>query len=97
MSSDSDLEELLLLYAPSRLQKKRVWVHDINKNRKDLGEYHRLCRELASHEDSFFTHFRMSQVLFEELHELLIPKISKCTTNWRMPISTRERLVICLM
>ncbi|XP_062531258.1 uncharacterized protein LOC110386017 isoform X2 [Bombyx mori] len=96
MSNDSDVGELLLLYALSRSQKKRVWVHDINKKRNDLGEYHRLCRELASHEDRFFTYFRMSQVLFEELHDLLIPKISKCTTNWRTPISTRERLVICL-
>ncbi|CAK1591755.1 unnamed protein product [Parnassius mnemosyne] len=77
--------------------RKRVWVHDINQKRKDLGEYHRLCRELASHEIRFFTYFRTrSQDLFEELHELLIPKISKCTTNWRTPISTRERLVICL-
>lgn len=96
MSSDSDEEELLLLYALSRSQRKRVWVHDINKKREELGEYHRLCRELSSHEDRFFTYFRMSQDLFEELHEMLIPKISKCTTNWRKPISTRERLVICL-
>ncbi|CAG5001010.1 unnamed protein product [Parnassius apollo] len=66
VSSDSDVEELLLLYALSRSQRKRVWVHDINQKRKDLGEYHHLCRELASHEDRFFTYFRMSQDLFED-------------------------------
>ncbi|CAH2097861.1 unnamed protein product [Euphydryas editha] len=96
MSSDSDEEELLLLYALSRSQRKRIWVQDINKKRKEFGEYHRLCRELLSHEDRFFQYFRMSRECFEELHSLLLPTISKCTTNWRVPISTKERLVICL-
>jgi len=38
----------------------------------------------------------MSQDCFEELHELLLPSIEKITTNWRKPISAKERLAICL-
>lgn len=97
MSSSSD-EEFLLLCAVLRnsRKRKRIWVHDINKKRDEVGEYHRLCRELESHEDRFFLYFRMSQNCFEELHELLRPKIEKKLTNWRKPISTRERLAICL-
>jgi len=98
MSASSDEEELLLLYALTESQQKRrrIWVHDINKKRNNYGEYHRLSRELESHEDRFYLYFRMSQDCFEELHKLLLPRIAKLTTNWRKPISARERLAICL-
>ena len=74
--------------------RKRKWVHEINESREYVGEYHRLCRELQSHEDKFFTYFRMSRDCFEELHQLLEPKISKVITNWRRPICSKERLAI---
>ncbi|KAL5246426.1 hypothetical protein ACI65C_013834 [Semiaphis heraclei] len=98
MFSSSDEEELLLLYATagSQQKKKRIWVHEINKKRENYGEYHRLCRELESHEDRFYLYFRMSQDSFEELYQLILPRIEKITTNWRKPISARERLAICL-
>lgn len=92
--SDSDEEELLLLLALSK--KKRTWVHDINKRREEYGEYHRLCRELESFEDRFYTYFRMSKSSFKELHELIRLKIIKTDTNYRAAISSRERLAICL-
>ena len=53
--SSSDEEELLLLLAFQCTSKTRqYWVHPINETREELGEYHRLCRELLSHEDRFF-------------------------------------------
>lgn len=94
--SDSDEEELLLLFALRRRVRRRKWVHEINELREYVGEYHRLCRELESHEDRFYSYFRMSRRSFDELHQLLEPKIMKVTTNWRRPICTKERLAICL-
>lgn len=95
MSSDEEI--LLLLFAlQSKKRKRRCWVHEINKKRETLGEYHRLCIELESHEDRFFKYFRMSRECFEELHDLIKCRIGKCTTNWRKPIETRERLAVCL-
>jgi hypothetical protein len=35
-------------------------MHEINEKRERLGEYHRLCVELQSHEDRFVEYFRMS-------------------------------------
>jgi hypothetical protein len=32
-------------------------MHEINERRERLGEYHRLCVELQSHEDRFFKYF----------------------------------------
>ncbi|CAH1997237.1 unnamed protein product [Acanthoscelides obtectus] len=91
-------EVLLLLFAlqKKKKNKRRYWVHDINKKREQCGEYHRLCIELRSHEDKFFQYFRMSKACFEELHELIKVNIEKCTTNWRKPIDTRQKLSICL-
>jgi hypothetical protein len=56
-------------------------VHEINEKRERLGEYHPLCVELQSHEDSFFKYFRMSRACFEEIHDLLRLSIVKYTTN----------------
>lgn len=95
MNSSSDEEEVLALLTLMRKGRKRTWIHDINKKREQLGEYHRLCRELESFEDRFFIYFRMSHECFETLHNLLEPKIAKFTTNWRRPIPARERLAIC--
>jgi len=59
MMPSSDEEELLLL-ALSFKRKGRPWrMPEINEKRERLGEYHRLCVELQSHEDRFFKYFRM--------------------------------------
>ena len=71
-------------------------MHEINEKKERLGEYHRLCVELQSHEDRFSKYFRMSRACFEEMHDLLRPRIVKYTTNWKRSTETRERLAICL-
>lgn len=96
MWCSSDEEEMLALFVLMKKTKKRKWVHEINLQREQLGEYHRLCRELESFEDRFFIYFRMSHECFEALYNLLEPTIKKFTTNWRRPIPARERLAICL-
>jgi len=94
-SSESYVEEgLLLLLVGRKKSRKMEWVHEINESREYVGEYHRLCREIQSHEDKFFAYFRMSRDCFEELHQLLEPKISQVLTNWRRPICPKERLAI---
>jgi len=52
MMSGSDKEELLLLAISCKRTRRRWWMHEINEKRECLGEYHRLCVELQSHEDS---------------------------------------------
>ena len=49
--SSSDKEELLLALSCERKRRRR-WMHEINMKRERSGEYHRLCVELQSHEDS---------------------------------------------
>ncbi|XP_063635183.1 uncharacterized protein LOC134805923 [Cydia splendana] len=95
-SDDSDIEDTLLLLAAASRKRPRMWVHPINTKRLEYGEYNRLCRELQSDEEKFFSYFRMSKGSFEELHNILQPFITKQDTNWRLAISSKERLAICL-
>ncbi|XP_063622989.1 uncharacterized protein LOC134795084 [Cydia splendana] len=95
-SDDSDIEDTLLLLAAASRKRPRMWVHPINTKRLEYGEYNRLCRELQSDEEKFYSYFRMSKGSFEELHNILQPFITKQDTNWRLAISSKERLAICL-
>ena len=71
-------EKLSLLYLFSFSARGRIystglglWVHNINKQRLLLGEFHTLVKELASYEDKFFEYFRMSQHQFHYILNLL--------------------------
>lgn len=95
MSSLSESEEELILLWSTTLKRRSTWVHDINKKRKKLGE-NRLCKELQSHEDRFYSYFRMTPDSFEELHNLIKPYITKQDTRFRDAISSKERLALTL-
>ncbi|XP_064632850.1 uncharacterized protein LOC135491117 [Lineus longissimus] len=99
-SSESDTEEILLLYAFHRRQKRKrrhdYWVHDLWMDREKYGEYHHLIKTLFSFEDKFFQYFRMTTAQFHDLHDLIRDDIRKLTTSFRKPIGTEEQLSICL-
>ena len=71
-------------------------MHETLQRREDLGEFHRLVQELSSHEDKFFQYFRMSEEQFMEILKLIEGDVEKLTTEYRRPISAKERLAICL-
>ena len=92
---------LLLILAgwPMKRRKKRhIWVRETLQKRSDLGEYHKLVRELDSHENRFnqYTYFRMSRGQFAEILTLFQQRITKTTTHWQKPISAAGRLAVCL-
>ena len=77
---------MLLKRRRQRRKKTRlVWVHNINKQRLLLGEFHTLVKELASYEDKYFEYFRMFQHQFHYILNLL---------EFRQPISASERLAL---
>ena len=69
MLSSSD-EEFLLLDSFLPKLRKRIAVHEINRERNVLGEYHHLFPQLKSHADRsrsrsrFYAFTRMSLVTF---------------------------------
>lgn len=75
---------------------RRFWVHPINERHEQFGEFHRLCRELRSDEDIFFGYFHMSPALFDDLVQRTSHILWKEGCNFRKPLSTQERLAVCL-
>lgn len=76
--------------------KKRKWVHEINLERMEFGEFHTLMPQLRQDEKRFYLYFRMSSKNFDEILNLVNEDISKMDTNYREAISAEERLAIAL-
>ncbi|KAL1490224.1 hypothetical protein ABEB36_012954 [Hypothenemus hampei] len=83
--SSSDEEEAVLFLAledeENSRKKKRIWISDINKQRKDFGEFVTLI---------------MSSECFNEILYIIKPDITKMDTNYREAIPPEERLAITL-
>ena len=86
----------ILLLRRRQRKKPRIWVHDINKKRKQLGEYHRLVMELALDQQRFKRCFRLDADQMEYLLTMVGPKIIKQETNFRESIQPRQRLAVTL-
>ena len=71
-------------------RKKRKWVHEINVERKDFGEFHTLMPELRQDEKRFYIYFRMPTECFDEILSLIKEDITKMDTNYRESISAEE-------
>lgn len=101
-SSSSEWEEELetaAVFAILNKQNKKsirsCWVHEIKKRLK-LGEFHRLVHELRNDPRRFHMYFRMTKDEFDYVHNLIKKDIQKQSTQFRKPISTEERLAVCL-
>ncbi|KAJ8351988.1 hypothetical protein SKAU_G00234640 [Synaphobranchus kaupii] len=79
-----------------RRRGRSVWVHDINRGRRQFMEYHRLVQELRLDDARFKSYFRLNRQQFEEVLQKIGPTIAKMQTNYRETISPAERLCICL-
>lgn len=69
---DDEEEELLLLLVLHRRRQGygRKWVHELNLDRQEHGEFHVLYHQLRNHPDRFHTYFRMSVEQFDQLKAL---------------------------
>jgi len=94
---------LLLMILRRKFRKKnqkfvqgRLWVRKIYQERKDKGEFHLLVQEMKLFDHQYFyQQFRMSPAKFEELLNIVAPRIAKCSVQ-REPIGPSERLCCTL-
>ena len=77
-------------------RKRRVSVHEILQRRNEFGEFHHLVQELPFHPEKFKEYFRMTEVQFDYILDLISDDIRKLDTNWKRAITPKERLAICL-
>lgn len=89
------LKVQLLLLGSKR--SRRYWVRPINTSRRIESEFFRLVLEMkGSDPEAFFRYMRMDAASFDELVEILRPRIQRQRTRLREPISPEERLAVTL-
>ncbi|KAJ8247551.1 hypothetical protein GJAV_G00247640 [Gymnothorax javanicus] len=76
--------------------RRRRWEHERNKARTQLGQYQRLLHELRLDSARFQRYFRLTVEQFDLLLQRLGPRMTGVGTNDRKPISSSQRLSICL-
>jgi hypothetical protein len=77
-------------------RKHRYWVHKVNKQREESGEYHRLIKDPEEDDEGFHMYFRMNKEQCNYRHYLLKDDIRKNNTRFRKAISYKQRLAVCL-
>ena len=94
-SSDDDLIAMESIF--TKVKRKKLGIHSINRDRITYGEYHHLFPNLKNDNERFFQYMRMSQDTFNYIAEKVKYRLTK---NWcnlhKQPILPEERLVITL-
>lgn len=92
-----NLLALALLYWRRKQRKRSVWVKHYLVRREQLGEYHRLVKELRlNNGEDFREYFRVSRTQFDAILRCVGPRVKRTHTNFRRCIDPAERLAICL-
>ncbi|KAL4113001.1 hypothetical protein QTP88_016710 [Uroleucon formosanum] len=92
--SEDDIAFWFLTETVRPLKKKKMWVHEFNKERQE-GEYFRTCLPLHDYPDKFFKYFRMNVDTFNYILEAIQEDIRK-QSNFREVVSPAEKLSITL-
>ena len=75
---------------------REIWVHPMNVECSRKGEYYTLYKDQRNFKDRFFENYRMTVQQFDYLLRLVTPLIKKQDTNYRVPISREQKLVLTL-
>ena len=75
---------------------REIWVHPLNLQRENKGEFYSLYPDLRNFCKEFFSMYQMTPAKFDALLKLLEPRLKGTRTNMRKPISAEQKLVITM-
>ena len=75
---------------------REIWVHPLNLQREDKGEFYSLYPDLHNFHKEFFSMYLMTPAKFDALLRLLEPRLKRTCTNMRKPNSAEQKLVITM-
>lgn len=88
---------LIAMLERKKTRKKRVWIRDWIRRRSTLGVSELLLKEISTEDpDSYRNFMRLSVEKFQELLNLVKPKLTKSETWMRSPISPQIKLEVTL-
>ncbi|KAF2890722.1 hypothetical protein ILUMI_15451 [Ignelater luminosus] len=87
---------LLLRMKAKKRYKKQYWVHPVISQRLMKGQFCKIHNDLRDHPNKFFQYYRMSMRSFDDLLQIIGPRITYQDTKWRNFIPPEERLLATL-
>ena len=75
---------------------REIWVHPLNLQRENKGEFYSFYPDLCNFRKEFFSMYQMTPAKFDSLLKLLEPRLKGTLTNMRKPISAEQKLVITM-
>ena len=89
---------ILLMYwfIQMQLMPCELWVHPLNDLREEIWEFYTLYPDLRHFPPRFFCTYCMGVSKFNELLELLAPRLRKTDVNFRSMISPEQQIVLTL-
>ena len=91
MTDITTIAALYLLYKSQKRRKttcRRVWIHEVLRRHKELGEFRCLLKKLRLDDDRFQWYLRLTRAQFEDLLAWVGARISRLDTNYRCSISS---------
>lgn len=77
-------------------KRRKMWMHKMCLSRPLEGEFATLFAHLENDQEKFHRYFRMSAEKFEELLSIITPVIQRQNSTFRLAVSPKERLAVCL-
>ena len=88
---------LVLRRRRRRRRNRRVWTRQWILNRGAHGAFHQLMNEIRALDTNSYRYFvRMDAATFEDLLQVIAPRITYQDTNMRQAVSPGERLAVTL-
>ena len=79
-----------------RGRRSRFWVHPLNQQRRQQGDFYHLVAELRLDSQRHHQYFRMSAEEMDELLSLIGPDVARQSTNYRAAMEPKQRLAVAL-
>ncbi|MEQ2305972.1 hypothetical protein AMECASPLE_003358, partial [Ameca splendens] len=76
--------------------RRRLWVHPLNQQRRQQGDFYHLVAELRLDSQRHYQYFRMSAEKMDELLSFVGPELRRQSTNYRAAIEPKQRLAVGL-
>lgn len=98
-SSDDDTDAIMLLLLchnrRRRKRKRKHWVHPLRQLQPQQGTFV-ATKGLMNDPAKFLSYYRMLPETFQQLLSIVGPRLQKQDTNFRLSVSSEERLLITL-
>jgi len=96
-NQNDQMRQIHQMLARRRRRQRNVWVRDWINRRPEQGLYDRLMVELRNEDPRSFQNFmRMPPDMFDEIVQRLTPRLTKQTTNFRVPLDPGLKVAITL-